>query len=151
MKRKYLLGAIISGTALLGLPAVALAQNAPPSPPVMLVYGKVNGGAVGQGVIAIVSDGTKSAVCGATTTISDGGQVVYAIDVLADSQIKGCGVAGRTVRFYITPTTPTQGGKLANESLTIPSGFQAKAQDLTPGTALGNLHYGVHVASDKTN
>jgi hypothetical protein len=54
----------------------------------------------GDTVIAIVSDGSASAVCGDGVTTSDASGVVYVVDVVADAQIAGCGKTGRTVQFY---------------------------------------------------
>lgn len=150
MKRRYLLGATIAALATLALPATALAQL-PPSPPVMFVFGKATGASIGQGVIAIVSDGTTSATCGASTVVADGSSnPAFAIDILSDSQIRGCGLSGRTVRFYFTPTG-VNNGRMATESVTIPGTFQAKSQDLTLGAPLTQRRFGVQVASDKTN
>ena len=104
-----------------------------------------------RGVIAIVSDGTPSATCGASTVVADGSSnPAFAIDILSDSQIRGCGLSGRTVRFYFTPTG-VNNGRMATESVTIPGTFQAKSQDLTLGAPLTQRRFGVQVASDKTN
>ena len=117
----------------------------------MFVYGKATGASIGQGVVAVVSDGTRSATCGASTVVADGNSnPAFAIDILADSQVPGCGFSGRTVRFYFTPTGVTN-GRLANETVTIPSTFQVKSQDLTLGSPLTERRFGVQVASDKTN
>src|SRR5262245_32427639 len=100
MKRPALAGAIIAGAALPGIPLTAAFAQLPPSPPVALFYGSVAGTSIGQGVSAIVINGAKSTTCGASRVIDGGGPVpVYALDLLSDSQIPGCGLSGRTVQF----------------------------------------------------
>jgi hypothetical protein len=148
MKRRYLIGALFAAAAMVSIPVSAFAQL-PPSPPVALFYGKVTGGTVGQGVVAIVINGGVSTVCG-TGTVVDSSGPVYAVDILSDSQIRGCGLAGRSVQFYLTPTS-NAGGRLAAETATIPNTFQAKLQDLTLGPQLTNRLFVPQAASDRTN
>jgi hypothetical protein len=147
MKRPALAGAIIAGAALLGIPLTAALAQLPPSPPVALFYGSVAGASVGQGVTAIVINGAKSTTCGASKVIDSSGPV-YALDLLADSQIPGCGLSGRTVQFYIAPTNPTQPGRMANENATVPSSFGAVERDLTLGASLELKRVSVMVAND---
>jgi hypothetical protein len=147
MKRRYLFGLALAGVSLLAVPASVLAQGFPPDPPATY-WGKANGGSAGQGVIAIVIDGSNSTVCGAGT-VQDVSGPVYVVDVVSDAQIKGCGKSGRSVRFYFTPQGST-GGRLAGETASW-SGAGPKQQDVTLGAALTQRRYGVLVASDKTN
>ena len=63
MKRR-LVGASIAAAAMLAVPGAALAQGVPPGPPAT-IYGSITGAQAGQGVIAIVINGSSSTVCGA--------------------------------------------------------------------------------------
>lgn len=132
MKRRFLLGIGLLGAALVAIPATVIAQ-APPDPPATY-YGSAAGATVGQGVVAIVVNGSTSTVCGTGEVLSDNGQPVYVVDVAANSQISGCGAAGRTIRFYFTPQG-NAGGRLANETASW-SGAGATSRNLTPGPAL---------------
>lgn len=147
MKRR-LAGAGIAAAAMLAVPTAALAQGVPPGPPAT-IYGAITGATAGQGVIAIVINGNSSTVCGAGSVVTDNGATVYVVDVISDSQRAGCGVNGRTIRFYVTPTSPTVGGKLANESATW-TGAGPKQQALTLGPALQLVQPVPFVASDGT-
>jgi hypothetical protein len=81
-------------------------------------YGTVPTGIVrGQGVVAVISLGAHSTVCGSNTVQPDtlhGNVLSYAIDVAPDEQTAGCGKLGSVVQFYFTPApgSPT-GGSLA--------------------------------------
>ena len=145
MKRRYLFGMALFGASLLALPASVSAQGFPPDPPATF-YGPAAGGSSGQGVVAIVLDGGTSRVCG-SGTVQDVNGPVYVVDVVSDSQIKGCGKNGRTVMFYFTPTG-SQGGRLATETGSW-SSAGPKLQSLTLGPPLTQRRYTVFVASDK--
>jgi len=151
MNRRHILALGISAVALLAIPVATVLAEVPPGPPSTLYYGKVTGGVAGQGVVAIVIDGSRSTVCGATTIQTDATEgAVYAIDIISDSQTSGCGLSGRQVKFYLTPT-PGTAGRLANETVTIPSGYSHPRADLTLGAPLSNLRSAPLVASDKVN
>ena len=145
---RQLAGAAIAAAAMLALPSAALAQGVPPGPPAT-IYGSISGASAGQGVIAIVINGNTSTVCGAGSVVSDSGSTVFVVDVVSDSQRAGCGANGRTIRFYVTPTSPTTGGRLANESATW-TGAGPKQQALTLGAALSIVKPIPFVASDGT-
>lgn len=147
MNRKMLAGAGLAGAVLLAVPSTALAQL-PPDPPATF-YGPATGATAGQGVIAIVTTGGGSTVCGAGSVLSDASGVVYVVDVASNAQIPGCGASGRQVQFYFTPT-PSQPGKLANETASW-TGAGPKQQALTPGKALTLKQSTPMVASDKSN
>ncbi len=100
MKRAILLGIGAVAVAAAAVPAFVSAANFPPEPPTTY-YGKAPAG-IGQGdtVIAIVTNGNASTVCGDGITASDASGIVYVVDVVADGQIAGCGKTGRTVQFY---------------------------------------------------
>lgn len=100
MKRAILLGFGAVAMISAAVPALVSAADFPPPPP-STYYGKVPAG-IGPGdvVIAIVSDGTSSQVCGDGATTNDTSGVVYVVDVVANAQKAGCGQAGRTVQFY---------------------------------------------------
>jgi hypothetical protein len=119
MNRALVFGMGVLGVAIAAVPAVALAQGFPPPPP-STYYGNAPTGIVaGQGVVAIVINGSQSTACGAGATLTDSGKVVYVVDVVADAQTTGCGKAGATVMFYFTPTGTT-GGRI---SLDTPAGW----------------------------
>jgi hypothetical protein len=122
------------------------AVDGPPAPP-STYYGKAPAG-IGQGdtVIAIVNDGASSTVCGDGITTTDVSGIVYVVDVVADSQIAGCGKAGRTVQFYFvgprrlgTDVAPWTGPGPAPKDLT------GLGPSLTPKNRLP------HVAKDGVN
>ena len=122
MKRAIILGLGVVAVAFAAIPALVSAQGFPPPPPTTY-YGKAPTGVQpGDTVIAIVTDGSSSAVCGDGVTASDTSGIVYVVDVVADAQILGCGKAGRSVQFYfVTPralatgtTTWTGPGPAAN-------------------------------------
>jgi hypothetical protein len=146
MKRSALVGALAASAALLAIPFTALAQL-PPSPPVALFYGNVAGASVGQGVVAIVVSGNQGITCGASRIIDSSGPV-YAVDVLSNSQVPGCGAPGRTVQFYIAPTNWQQPGRMATETATIPSSFAAVQRNLTMGASLSVKRVSVFVGTD---
>lgn len=94
------------------------AQVFPPNPPT-IYYGTVPATiSNGATVIAVVRSGASAASCGAGKVLLDGSQRVYAVQVITGSQSAGCGDAGRTVSFYVTPDSPSEGGRLSNESPT---------------------------------
>ncbi|MCK9520280.1 MAG: hypothetical protein M0R74_14835 [Dehalococcoidia bacterium] len=133
MKRRFLLGIGLLGAALVAIPATVIAQSPPPDPPATY-YGAATGATAGQGVVAIVVNGSTSTVCGTGEVLLDGGKPVYVVDVVANSQINGCGAAGRTIRFYFTPHGGA-GGRLGNETAGW-SGAGATKRDLTAGPEL---------------
>ena len=121
MKRAILLcmGAVAVFAAI--LPAIAMADSGfPPGPPATF-YGVVPAGVqVGQGVVAIVINGTQTTVCGSGTVLADtdnGGAPSYVVDVVSAQQIAGCGVTGATVQFYFTPFSG-HGGQMATDTTT---------------------------------
>jgi hypothetical protein len=101
MTRAILLAIGAVAVAAAAIPALVVAQGAPPGPPATF-WGSVPAGVgPGQSVIAIVSVGGASQTCGFGATIADGaGGVAYVVDVISESQRAGCGAAGRTVQFY---------------------------------------------------
>lgn len=117
MKRAILLGLGALGLAAAAIPAIALAQSGIPPKPPETFYGTAPSGAVsGQGVVAIVSVGGTSTDCGTGSVQPDtdhGNVLSYAVDVVGDDQISGCGKPGATIQFYFTPSVPGQGGALA--------------------------------------
>jgi hypothetical protein len=100
MKRAILLGIGVAALAIAAIPALVSAQGFPPPPPTTY-YGKAPAG-IGPGdtVIAIVTSGGTSTVCGDGVTAADTSGIVYVVDVVADAQIAGCGKTGATVQFY---------------------------------------------------
>lgn len=135
MKRVLKVGMGVATAVAVSLPALALAQGFPPPPP-STYYGTVTGGAVaGQGVIAIVQSGNQSQTCGDGKVLQDNGSMVYVIDVIQDAQKDGCGEAGRTIRFYLTPNGANP-GRLANESVAWGAPGAPKLQNLTLGASL---------------
>lgn len=145
MKRRILLGIGVLGTALAALPAAVLAQSAPPDPPATY-WGNATGATVGQSVVAIVSSGGTSTVCGVGQVLEDGGKTVYVVDVAAQSQIAGCGATGRQIRFYFAPTGNTA-GRLASQAATW-TGAGPRNQNLTAGAELQRRGYAPSTASD---
>ncbi|MGH2627841.1 MAG: hypothetical protein ACRDHY_14460 [Anaerolineales bacterium] len=150
MKRALMVGMGVATAAALSLPALVLAQDFPPPPP-STYYGTVSGGAVvGQGVIAIVESGNSSQTCGDGKVIQDGGNMVYVVDVIQNAQKAGCGQAGRTIRFYLTPSGANP-GRMANESATWSEPGAPKEQNLTLGAALSTKGVVPVVSRDGTN
>jgi hypothetical protein len=134
MMRVLKVGMGVATAVAVSLPALAMAQFPPPPP--STYYGTVTGGAVvGQGVVAIVQSGTQSQTCGVGAVIQDGGNMVYVVDVAQDGQIDGCGEAGRTIRFYLTPNGANP-GRLANETAIWSAPGAPKLQNLTLGASL---------------
>ncbi len=145
MKRAILVGLAALGVAAAALPAIAMAQGAPPKPPATF-YGLVPAGAVnGQGVIAIVSNGAQSTVCGSGTVQPDtdhSNALSYAVDVVADDQTPGCGKTGSTVQFYFTPAPgSTTGGSIATTTGTWNGAGPVKLDITGLGTALTRRGY----------
>jgi hypothetical protein len=133
MKRAFLAGLGVAGIVAVAFPALAIAQGFPPPPPTTF-YGTASGATAGQGVIAIVVDGTNSTACGDGVVLTDSGNTVYVVDVIADAQKAGCGKAGRQVMFYFTPAGGSA-GRLATGSFAW-SGPGPATQNLTLGPAL---------------
>jgi hypothetical protein len=145
MKRRFLMGIGLVGAALVAIPATVIAQSPPPDPPATY-YGTVTGATVGQSVVAIITSGTTSTVCGTGEVLQEGGQTVYVVDVAANSHITGCGVTGRTVRFYFAPT-PGAGGRLATQTASW-AGIGATNTNLTLGPELTRAGQLMMIASD---
>ena len=140
MKRAILVGLGALGVAAAALPAIAIAQGAPPKPPATF-YGTVPAGVVaGQGVVAIVANGAQSTVCGVGIVQPDtdhGNALSYAVDVVAADQTPGCGTVGATVRFYFTPAPGSAtGGSLAVDTGSWPGAGPVKKDIATLGPAL---------------
>ena len=133
MKRAILTGLSVAGIAAATIPAMALAQGFPPPPPTTY-YGTAVGATPGQAVIAIVTDGNTSTVCGDGVVTTDNGAPVYVVDVIADAQRAGCGKAGRQVLFYFTPTGSSS-GRLSTSAASW-SGPGPAPQSVTLGPAL---------------
>lgn len=133
MKRAILTGLGVAGIVAAAIPAMALAQGFPPPPPTTY-YGTATGATSGQGVIAIVTDGSTSTVCGDGVVTSDGGATVYVVDVVADAQRAGCGKAGRQVLFYFSPSGGSS-GRVSTSSASW-SGPGPAPQNITLGPAL---------------
>jgi hypothetical protein len=93
-------------TAYFGTTPYQLAGSAamPPQVPATY-YGPVFGAVSGQQVTARVGD----AVCGQSETLPVGGEVVYAVNVLAEAGgPAGCGAPGRVVQFQVGSRVITQ-------------------------------------------
>ncbi len=134
MKRITAFGLGIAGVALAGLPMIASAADFPPSPPTTY-YGSAGGATNGQKVIAFVSSGTNTVACGEGVVTNDASAgLVYVVDVAADSQIPGCGLAGRQVTFYFPPS-PGSGGRLSSNNATWQDAGPRKF-DITLGSPL---------------
>mgnify|MGYP005835937855 CR=1 FL=1 len=100
MRRAILFGAGVVASVVASVPALVAAQSAPPAPPATF-YGSVPSGVgAGQTVLAIVTSGGTTQTCGVGSTLAADSGVVYVVDVVSDSQVAGCGSAGRTVQFY---------------------------------------------------
>jgi hypothetical protein len=147
MKRALLLGIAAAGAAIAAIPAmVAMADGFPPPPPTTY-YGKVPSGiGPGQVVIAIVSDGSSSQVCGSGATLNDSSGVVYVVDVVSNTQTEGCGQSGRTVQFYFV------GARRLSTDTASWSGPGPSQKDLTNlGPALTPRNTAPQVAKDGVN
>lgn len=149
MKRAIILGLGAFGVAAAAIPTLAIAADFPPPPPTTY-YGTVPAGiSAGQAVVAIVTEGQNAAACGGGTTVQDGSNVVYVIDVVADAQRTGCGKAGRTVQFYFPPTAST-GGRMATDTATYPSQAGPVNKNITGvGAPLNRRGVLPQIASDK--
>jgi hypothetical protein len=147
MKRALLLGIAAAGAAVASIPAlVATAQGFPPPPPTTY-YGKAPAGiGPGQAVIAIVSDGSSSQVCGDGSTLNDSSGVVYVVDVVANAQIAGCGQTGRTVQFYFVAAK-----RLSTDTATWSGPGPAQKDLVNLGPALTTRNVTPQVAKDGTN
>jgi hypothetical protein len=150
--------AIVAGLLLLFVAAPkvfnatqAWAQSAPPDLPLVL-YGTANGQATGAGVVAIVDNAGKGKTCGSGLIKNEGGQKVYAVQVAADSQIAGCGKAGRTISIYVSggSTFTGAGGKIATQVINWTSG-QTSENNLTFGPALTVRGFVTLATSDGIN
>jgi hypothetical protein len=143
MKRALLLGIGAAGAALASIPALVTAQGFPPPPPTTY-YGKAPAGiGPGQAVIAIVSDGSSSQVCGDGATLNDSSGVVYVVDVVANAQIPGCGQAGRTVQFYFVGAK-----RLSTDTATWSGPGPAQKDLVNLGPALTTRNTAPQVAKD---
>ncbi|MEP7216688.1 MAG: hypothetical protein ABI782_10585 [Anaerolineaceae bacterium] len=130
MKRAILFGLGAFGAIVAAFPTLAVAADFPPPPPTTY-YGTAAGATSGQAVIAIVTEGTTSTVCGDGIVTTDGGVTVYVVDVIADAQRTGCGKTGRQVLFYFTPLAGV-GGRVSTNAVSW-SGPGPSSQALTLG------------------
>jgi len=130
MKRAILFGLGAFGAIVAAFPTLAVAAEFPPPPPTTF-YGAASGASAGQAVIAIVTEGTTSTVCGTGVVTTEAGVVVYVVDVIADAQRAGCGKAGRQVMFYFTPIGGV-GGRVSTNAVAW-SGPGPSSQALTLG------------------
>ena len=146
MKRAILLAVGAATLALAAVPGLVSAADFPPPPPTTY-YGKAPSG-VGPGdvVIAVVTSGGTSTVCGDGVTANDTSGIVYVVDVVADAQIAGCGKSGATVQFYFV-------GKRALATDTAAwSGPGPAVKDLTSlGQSLTPRNTAPQVAKDGSN
>lgn len=146
MKRALLLGIAAAVAALASIPALVTAQGFPPPPPTTY-FGKAPAGiGPGQVVIAIVSDGASSQVCGDGATLSDPSGTVYVVDVVANAQIAGCGQAGRTVQFYFVAAK-----RLSTDTAAWSGPGPAQKDLVNLGPALTTRNVLPHVAKDGVN
>lgn len=150
--------AIIAGLLLLIVAAPrilsvtqALAQGVPPDLPLVL-YGTANGQSTGAGVVAIVDNNGIGTTCGSGLVKNEGGQKVYVIQVAADSQVAGCGKAGRTISLYVSAggNFNGQGGAIATQVINWSSG-QTSENNLTFGTPLTVRGFVTLATSDGIN
>jgi hypothetical protein len=146
MKRAILFAIATVAAATASIPALVMAQGAPPSPPATF-YGSVPSGVgPGQTVLAIVTSGGSSQTCGVGATLSEGSGVVYVVDVISDSQLAGCGAPGRTVQFYFVGNR-----QMATDTASW-TGAGPSQKNLTGlGPQLTPRNYGPQVAKDGTN
>ncbi len=146
MRRAILLAIGAAAIAAAAIPALVAAQGAPPSPPATF-YGSVPSGVgAGQSVLAIVTSGGSSQTCGVGSTVSDGSGVAYVVDVVAESQVPGCGAPGRTVQFYFMGNR-----QMATDTATW-SGAGPSQRNLTGlGPQLSPRNIGPMLAKDGTN
>ena len=118
MKWSLLAAVVAVGGTLVGAAGIINADQAPAAPPATF-YGTVpQGSSIGEGVIAIVSRAGQSTVCGTGLVQPDtdhGNVLSYAVDVVSDGQIAGCGKSGSLVRFYFTPGNG-HGGRMATDT-----------------------------------
>ncbi len=130
MKRAILFGLGAFGAIVAAFPTLVVAAEFPPPPPTTY-YGTAAGATPGQAVIAIVTEGTTSTVCGDGIVTTDAGAPVYVVDVIADAQRTGCGKAGRQVMFYFTPIGGA-GGRVSTNAVAW-AGPGPSSQALTLG------------------
>lgn len=130
MKRAILFGLGAFGAIVAAVPTLAVAADFPPPPPTTY-YGSAVGAVSGQAVIAIVTEGSTSTVCGDGVVTTDAGASVYVVDVIADAQRTGCGKAGRQVMFYFTPIGGA-GGRVSTNAVAW-AGPGPSSQALTLG------------------
>ncbi len=111
---------------------------------------------LGQPVASVVLNGSTGTTCGATTVVDGaangggGSGKDYAVEVVSDSQTAGCGVSGRTIRFYFAPFQGAK-GRFATQTSTVPSTYTTTKLDLTAGAELPEIRFIAVVASDKIN
>lgn len=145
MRKLLLLAVSLAALAAVGIPAAFLAgwgrqaeaQEGPPPNPPATFYGTVSGVPAGTAVVAVVVSGSTSVTCGSGMVGTDGGQTVYVVDVVHESQKQGCGAVGRSVRFYFPSGNPGIGGRLAAETGTW-TGSGPVQLNLTAGPQLTN-------------
>lgn len=146
MRRAILLAFGAAATAAAAVPALVAAQGAPPSPPATY-YGSVPAGIpAGQTVLAVVTSGGSSQTCGVGSTFAEGANVVYVVDVVAASQVPGCGTPGATIQFYFVGNR-----QMATDTATW-TGPGPSQRNLTGlGPQLTPRNFGPMVAKDGTN
>jgi len=147
MKRALLLGIAAAGAAIAAIPALGATANGFPPPPPTTYYGKAPSGiGPGQVVIAIVSDGTTTQVCGVGATLNDSSGVVYVVDVASNTQTEGCGQSGRTVQFYFVGAR-----RLSTDAATWSGPGPAQKDLVNLGPALTPQNIAPQVAKDGIN
>ncbi|MBI5949574.1 MAG: hypothetical protein HY875_15650 [Chloroflexi bacterium] len=144
MNRTKLLGMGFAAAAMVALAGAALAGLSTPfgnasaagGPPAigMVAYGEAPGATPGQKIYATVTANGVSTTCGQGLVVDDGGPK-YVVTVVADDQTAGCGLAGRTVGFYIGAASSTQGPRMAITKTTWEAA-KGKQVNLTFGAPL---------------
>jgi hypothetical protein len=144
--KKYpviVLSALVASAALLlGMQGV-FAQAAPPVPPTASYWGTVSGGpVVGDQVVAFVTVGGTSSLCGTATVIQVDGIPRYVVDVYGT----GCGGTGAIVRFYFPRIA-----RFAAQTPILPAPNNPNIileLNLTMGTVLGERSFVPNSAND---
>lgn len=146
MKRITTVGLGLVALAIGVIPAIATAANFPPSPPTTF-YGSASGATNGQAVIAFVTNGTNTTACGSGAVVNDAtAGLVYVVDVASDSQILGCGKAGRSVGFYFPPAGGQAGRVSSNSAPWQEAG--PRPFSITLGASLGRANVAAQSAKD---
>lgn len=163
MKRPFIIGLALAGAAAAALPATLLgivpgiggleatasaAGSVPPGPP-MVLYGAAPG--IPGGTSVSVGNVSTGASCGRGSVISDSGSTYYVVDVVADSQVTGCGTSGSTMTLalYFAPSAPGTGGRVATVNVTW--SVSGTKQDASPGSPLPITGIASELARDGVN